>query len=330
MRATVTGGGGFLGQAICRQLVQAGAQVRSFSRSRYAELDQLGVTQLAGDLRDLQAVRSACREAEVVFHSAARAGIWGEWAEYRAINVVGTQNVLAACQEGGVGRLIYTSSPSVTFAGRDQCGVDESHPYPRRWGCNYARSKALAEQAVLGANRSDGLLTCALRPHLIWGPGDPHLVPRLIDRARRGRLRQIGSGANRIAMTYVDNAAAAHLQAAEALRKGSPVAGSAYFISQPEPVSCWEWINQILSLVNLPPVRRSVPYRVAWLGGGLCEAIWWMTGQKTDPPMTRFLASQLAQSHYFDLTRAYRDFDYRPPVETQQGMRRLANWLQSR
>ena len=244
---------------------------------------------------------------DVVFHTAAVADIWGPWEHFYSINVQGTLNILQACQAAGVRKLVFTSSPSVTFDGTDQCGVDETAPYPQRWLCHYPHTKALAEQAVLAANGRQGTLTCALRPHLIWGPRDGHLVPRLIDRARRGRLRQVGDGKNLVDMIYVENAAQAHLQAADALEAHSPVAGRAYFISQGEPVRCWDWIDAVLALSGLPPVRRRISATAARRVGGALETIFRLLRIEREPIMTRFLAAQLATSHYFsDRTCAMR------------------------
>jgi nucleoside-diphosphate-sugar epimerase len=237
--------------------------------------------------------------------------------------------VIEACQKQGVARLVYTSSPSVTFAGGDQRHVDEQAPYPRHWLCHYPHSKALAEQAVLAASGHDGLLTCSLRPHLIWGPRDRQLVPRLIERARAGRLMRVGRGENLIDMVYVENAAAAHLLAADALAPGSPVAGAAYFITQGEPVNCWQWIDQLLALAGLPPVGRAVSYRAAWLAGAVLEAGYGLLRLGGEPPMTRFLAAQLGRDHYFDIARSRRDFGYESGVSTEVGMQRLALYLQT-
>jgi 2-alkyl-3-oxoalkanoate reductase len=215
MKCVVTGGGGFLGLYIVEQLCGRGDDVRAFCRSAYPRLDELGVETVRGDVRDAEAVRAACRDAEVVFHTAAVPGVWGPWETYYGINTVGTRNVIAACKAAGVPALVYTSSPSVIFDGEPHENVDESYPYPDEssYLCHYPHSKALAERDVLAAN-GDGLATVALRPHLIWGPRDNHLVPRLIGRARSGRLRRVGDGSNLISMTYVENAAAAHVQRA--------------------------------------------------------------------------------------------------------------------
>lgn len=332
MRALVTGGGGFLGRYIVEQLVARGDQVRSFGRGRYPELEALGVEVVRGDIADRGAVVNACAGVDAVIHVAALPGIAVKWAPYEQANVLGTEHVLVGCRAHGISRLVYTSSPSVTFAGEDQCGVDERAPYDFEWmiahRAHYSRSKAIAEQAILAAN--DGRLrTCALRPHLIWGPRDNHLIPRLIDRARKGRLRRVGGGANRVDTIYVDNAAAAHLQALDALAlESSPVAGRAYFLSQDDPVNCWDWIDEILALVDLPPVRKSISRRNAERAGAVLEMVYRAMSLSGEPPMSRFLAAQLATSHWFDISAARNDFGYAPAVSTAEGMRRLGAWLQ--
>lgn len=324
MKALVTGAGGFLGRYIAEQLRARGDQVRAFSRNRYEALDRLGVETMLGDLRDDEAVARACDGVDVVFHVAAVTGLGGPWRHYFGINTVGARNVVRGCLEHNVPRLVYTSSPSVTFDGGPQCGVDESAPYPDRWLAHYPHSKALAEQAVLEANGTRGLLTCSLRPHLIWGPRDQHLIPRLVQRARSGRLRRVGDGTNLIDMIYVENAAEAHLQAADALHPGSRVAGRAYFLSQGEPVRCWGWIDELLAMAGLPPVAKAISLRAAWRIGWLFECIWSALRLHSDPPMTRFLAAQLATSHYFDITAARGDFGYRPRISAEEGMCRMA------
>ena len=327
MKTLVTGGGGFLGRYIVEQLVARGDSVRVVSRRRYAVLDSLGVESLQGDLQDAAVARAACRGIEVVYHTAAVAGIWGPWDHYHGINTVATQNVLGACCESGVTRLVFTSSPSVTFDGSDQSGVDESVPYPDRWLCHYPHTKALAEQAVLAANGRNGLCTCALRPHLIWGPRDEHLIPRLLARARTGQLRVVGDGSNLVDMVYVENAARAHLQAADHLEPGAPVCGRAYFLSQGQPVNCWDWINEILALADLKPIDKSISFPAAWRIGAAMETAYRFLRIQSEPRMTRFLAAQLAKDHYFDISRAREDFGYSPQIPTSEGMRRLAQEL---
>lgn len=324
MKVLVTGGGGFLGRTIVEQFVERGDEVRIFSRGEYADLNCLGVEVMRGDIRDAEGVAKACREREVVIHTAALAGIWGRWSDYYGVNTLGTKNVLAGCREHEVARLVYTSSPSVTFNGLEQINLDESTPYAQRWLAYYPRSKALAEQMVLAADGNGGLSTCALRPHLIWGPRDPHLIPRLLEKARSGRLRRVGDGSNLVDITYVENAARAHLQAADVLAPGSAVSGQAYFLSQGEPVLCWEWIDSILQLADLPPVRRSIPLKAALVIGAVCELAYAMLRIQRELPMTRFLAYQLGLSHYFDISRAKHDFGYEAEISTAEGMARLA------
>src|SRR5262245_23658243 len=328
MHALVTGAGGFLGRYLVEQLVARGDRVRGFARHRYPQLDALGVESIQGDIQDATAVERVCEGIDVVFHVAAVAGLWGPWRQYHGINTLGTANVVAACRNCRVGRLVYTSSPSVTFAGCDQCGVDESAPYPTRWLAHYPHSKALAEQLVLAANTSE-LVTCALRPHLVWGPRDQHLIPRLIERAKSGQLRQIGDGTNRIDAVYVENAAAAHLLAADALSPGSPAAGRAYFITNGEPVNCWQWINEILAVADLPPVERKISRPVAYAAGAAMEGLWTVLGRTDEPRLTRFLAAQLGTSHYFDISAARGDLDFKPRVSMVEGMRRLAEWMKN-
>ena len=330
VKALVTGAGGFLGQYIVEQLVARGDQVRAFGRGRYAGLESLGAEPVQGDVRDAHAVAAACRGVDVVFHAAAVAGIWGSWDYFYGINTLGTSHVLAGCREHGVHRLVFTSSPSVTFEGEDQAGVDESIGYARRWLCHYPHTKALAEQQVLAANGRDGLLTCALRPHLIWGPRDSHLIPRLLDRARQKKLIRVGAGMNLIDAVYVENAARAHLQAADRLQPDSPANGRAYFITNGEPVNCWNWINEILGLAGLTPVHRAISFATAWHVGHLLEMIGRIRRQQSEPRMTRFLAAQLALSHYFDISAARRDLDYQPTVNMAQGMNRLRDWMSNR
>lgn len=315
----VTGATGFLGRYIVRQLHERGETVRALVRKPEEFPDAVEVVR--GDLTDRDSIFSATRNIETVFHTAALPGISMQWRPFYETNVVGTQNVIAACQANGVKRLVFTGSPSVTFDGKPQENVDESAPYPTRWLAHYPHSKAIAEQAVLNA---EGLLTCSLRPHLIWGPGDRHLIPRLLDRARRGRLMRVGDGRNLIDMIYVENAAAAHLQAADALTdEKSPVNRNAYFLSQGEPVRCWDWIDEILKGFGLPPVKRSISFGTAWTVGVGFETVYRLFGRRGEPMMTRFLAAQLALHHYFCIDKAKRDFGYKPIISTEEGMNRL-------
>ena len=326
MKALVTGGGGFLGKAIVKLLLQDNFEVRSFSRSLYPELEKLGVEQLCGDLADPAAVETAVRGCDIVYHVAARPGVWGRYADYYRPNVLGTEHIIAACRSQGVGRLVYTSSPSVVFDGGDQEGADEALAYPDRYHAWYPQTKALAEQAVLAAN-DQTLATVALRPHLIWGPEDNHLVPRILERGRSGWLRRIGKRNCLVDTVYIDNAAKAHLQAAGQLSAGSAVAGKAYFISNGEPLPLWDIVNRILAAGQLPPVEKSVSAKTAYLAGTVLEVIYRTLRLPGEPRMTRFVARELSTAHWFDLGAARRDFGYTPDISIDEGMQRLSAWL---
>jgi 2-alkyl-3-oxoalkanoate reductase len=322
MKALVTGGGGFLGQAIVRGLCRRGAEVRSFSRHDHAGLHALGVEQLKGDLADAAAVDAAVQGRDVVFHAAAKPGIWGNYEEYHQTNVTGTQHVIAACRRHGVRRLVHTSSPSVVFDGRDMEGVDESVPYPASFEAHYPRTKALAEQLVRAANDPQ-LATVSLRPHLIWGPGDNHLLPRLLARARAGQLARIGSREKLIDTVYVDNAADAHLLAADRLSPGSAIAGKVYFISQGEPVPMWSMVNRLLQAAGAPPVTRTIP---AWLALALAwgfETAHRLADKPGEPRLTRFVVHELSTAHWFDISAARRDLGYAPAISIAEGLAQL-------
>jgi nucleoside-diphosphate-sugar epimerase len=324
----VTGGGGFLGLAIVEQLRARGVPVTNFARSAYPDLEAAGVPTVRGDLGDADDVRAACAGRAVVFHVAAKASVWGPRADFHRTNCEGTRNVIQACRAGGVPRLVYTSTPSVVFAGQDLCGVDESAPYPRRYHAAYPETKAIAERLVLAANGPD-LATVSLRPHLIWGPGDPHFVPRLTSRARLGRLRIVGNGRNRVDTIYVDDAAEAHVHAAERLAPGSPVAGRCYFLNPGTPVALWEMVNHLLAAADMPPVTRAVPARVAYAAGAVLEALYRVLRLQGEPLMTRFLARELATSHWFDGSAARRDLDWKPRITIEEGLARLRARLES-
>jgi nucleoside-diphosphate-sugar epimerase len=329
----VTGAGGFLGGGIARALVSRGHVVHAIQRGSYPELDALEREGKArvfrGDLGDSDAALRAAEGCEGAFHVAAKAGVWGPYAEYHRSNVVATENVLAACRAQGLRKLVYTSTPSVVHGGHDVEGQGESAPYAERYETAYPETKAIAERAVLAANGAS-LSTVALRPHLVWGPGDPHLVPRILDRARRGRLVLVGGGTKKVDATYVDNAVAAHLAAWERLAPGAACAGRAYFVANGEPMPLRELVNGILAAGGMPPVQRSVPAGAAWAIGGLLELGYRAVGARSEPPLTRFVARQLATAHWFSLEGARRDLGYVPRVTTQEGLERLAAWLEEK
>lgn len=337
MKALVTGGSGFLGRHIVAALLRRGWSVRVMGRHHYPDLERQGVECVEGDICSAEAVEAACRGMDVVFHTAGITGIWGRKEDFFEINSHGTEHVVFGCLWNGVRRLVYTSSPSVVFAGRDIHGGDESLPYPERYLAHYPASKAKAEKMVLGLNgketgppateNRERILTCAIRPHLLWGPGDRNLVPRVIWFAETRPLRRVGSGRNLVDLTYVENAAEAHILAAERLVPGNPVAGRAFFIGDQEPVVLWDWIDDLLGRLGLPPVKPGLPYPLAVGAGALLEMIHTLFPRLGEPALTRFLATQLGTSHYFDHSQAVRMLGYKPVVDRDTGMERLVAWV---
>ena len=346
--AFVTGAGGFLGKAICLRLLAAGIKVTGFARGHYPELEALGVVMLQGDLVNKDLLQQAMQGCDIVFHVASKAGVWGDRDSYFCPNVKGAANVIAACKALKIEKLVYTSTPSVTFAGQDESGIDESTPYATRFLNHYAHSKAIAEKMMLDANQVGdmplenpdvtqvssqvttqatapyALKTVALRPHLIWGPGDPHLVPRVLSRGRLGKLKLVGREDKLVDTIYIDNAAYAHVLAALELCQVKPKCqGKAYFLSNDEPITMAEMINLILACDALPPVTKRVPQSVAYVAGAVLESVHYLLKKQEEPMMTRFVARQLSCSHYFDISAAKRDLGYRALVSINQGMARL-------
>jgi len=325
-KVLVTGGGGFVGKALTQELLERGVEVVVVGRNHYADLDRPKVTQAKGDIRDRGLLLSASRDCDTVFHVAAKAGIWGSHDEYYSINVLGTENVIEACRTNRIPRLVYTSTPSVVFRGGNLCGVNESTPYAEKFLCHYAETKVMAEKAVLAANSVD-LKTTALRPHLIWGPGDTNLIPRLVERGRKGLLKRVGDGKNLVDISYIDNVVTAHLLAAESLEENGAATGKTYFISQGEPVKLWNWIDHFFSMIGVPSVKKTVSFRKARFAGMLLESFYSIFKIEQEPLMTRFLAEQLAHSHWFSIDAAQNDLGYKPRISTPEGMRRTVEWL---
>jgi len=325
-KAAVTGGGGFIGSNLVRRLLELGVETVVIGRHSYPELEQSGTIAAVGDIRDAEFLQRALDGCDTVFHVAAKAGIWGRRQEYFGINLTGTENVIAACRKNRVPRLVFTSTPSVVSSEGDIAGGNESLPYPETFLCHYAESKAAAEKAVLAANSKE-LSTVALRPHLVWGPGDTNLIPRLVGRGRKGSLKLVGEGCNLVDLSYIDNVVDAHLLAAENLAGQGTAAGKPYFISQGKPVSLWGWIDEFFALVGVPPVTKAVSYEKARKGGAVLEFVYSLLGLSREPLMTRFLAGQLAHSHWFSIAAARRDLGYEPKITTAEGLKRTADWV---
>ena len=322
MKALVTGGGGFLGKAIVLKLLERGDNIRSFSRGDYPELRKLGVDVVHGDISDAEEVDLAVDGSDVVFHVASKPGIWGPYEEYHRTNVEGTENIITACRNHGIKRLVYTSSPSVVHSGGNVEGIDESTPYAEHFETHYPKTKAIAEQMVLKAD-SEELATVSLRPHLIWGPGDNHLIPRLIQRGRSGRLRKVGKKTHLVDSVYIDNAAEAHLLAADRLRPGSESLEKPILFHKGDPVDINELMSRIIATAGIPPIKRTVPPGFAYAVGWFFEIIYTLFRIKNEPPMTRFLAKQLSTAHWFDISAARQDLGYNPEISIEEGLKRL-------
>lgn len=330
MRVLITGGGGFLGRRVAAMLRDRGHDVAVFGRHRYPELERQGIVCHTGDLLASATLEAVCAGRDAVVHAAALAGVWGDARTYFRVNSQGTEEVVRACLRQGISRLVFTSSPSVVFGSQPISGGDETLAYPARYLASYPESKAAAEQRVLAANGTPlpgqpgrRLAACALRPHLIYGPEDPHLLPRLCDLARRRRLWRIGDGANRVDVTYVDNAAWAHVLALEHLAdSGSPPAGRAYFIGDATPVRLWDWAGSMLARAQLPPVHRQLSLTTALRLGGALEKLHRALPCLGEPWLTRFTAAQLGMDHFFRHTRAEADFGYAPIISSDEGMAR--------
>ncbi len=323
MKILVTGGGGFLGGAICRQLLARGDEVIAYQRSSADELGKLGARVIQGDITDYESLKAASKGADAIIHTAAKAGLSVRYEDYFAPNVTGTQNVLDACRSNAICKLVFTSSPSVTHADGDIEGGNESLPYPETYNSPYPETKARSEQMVMAANCAD-LHTVSLRPHLIWGPGDNHLLPKLLERARHGKLKLPGPD-KLIDATYIDNAARAHLLALDKLASHPEVVGGkTYFISNDEPVTQAEIIGGLLRAAGVEVVIQAVSPRLAYAAGTLLETGWKLLGLRSDPPLTRWSAEHLSTAHWYDISAAKRDLDYSIEVSVSEGLEILA------
>lgn len=326
MNALVTGGGGFIGSALVRELINTGYKVTSFSRGDYPELREIGIKVLRGDLSDVGAVISACTGQDIVFHVAAKAGFTGAYKDYYAANVAGTENIIHSCRVNKVKYLIYTSSASVVFSGTGIEGADESLPYPVRPLSFYTATKALAEQLVLKEN-SASLRTLALRPHLVYGPGDKHLLPRIIDRAKSGSLRIIGKGRNIVDVTYIENMTSSQIVAAKAIIENPEASGKAYFITNGEPVLLWDFMNKILEVAGVDKIKKSVPAWIAEVLSVFIDASHKVIMKNREPLFTRFLVKELTQNHWFNICNARSILRYNPVISNIDSLNKMSENL---
>lgn len=328
MTILVTGGGGFLGKAIIKSLIKQNKEVISFSRSSYPELDKLGVKHISGDIANFEDICKALNNVESVFHVAAKAGVWGTYKSFYDANVKGTENILNACKKLGIKKLIYTSTPSVVYDENGIEGANESLPYSNKFLTYYPETKSIAEKMVLEANGKD-LYTVALRPHLIWGPEDHHFLPRLISRAKKGKLFLIGNGDYLVDTVYIDNAADAHILAYQKLGENSIINGKAYFITQGEPIKISELINKIIDCADIKPVSKSINKDFAYFVSGIIEDFFKFFNIEKEPPLTRFVVKQLSTPHWFDISAAKNELGYIPKISLDEGMKNMKNWIKN-
>ncbi len=326
MNVLVTGGGGFMGMALIKRLIAEGHKVTSFSRRDYPLHWALGISSIQGDIRDANTIEKACEDKDVVFHLAAKVGIWGAYEDYNSTNVTGTFNVIKACRKQGVSRIVFTSSSSVIFDGSDLDGIDESHPYPEKLGSHYSTTKAMAERLIVEAN-SDELKTIALRPHLVWGPYDAHLIPGILRRASSGKMRRIGDKEHFIDTTYIDNMTDALLLAAKALESNKEAFGKVLFITNGEPARVWDFINSIIQLAGHEPVQKKIPEKVALAAAGFAEWSHKFFKIQSEPFMTRFAIKELCTNHWFDISNAREILGYTPRVSYAEGFKHLKEYL---
>jgi nucleoside-diphosphate-sugar epimerase len=324
MKILVTGGGGFIGSALVRRLVEEGHDVSSFSRKKYPEHQPLGVKSICGDIADFEDTIEACRGMEVVFHVAGKVGVWGSHSEFYRSNVLGTQNMIRSCLQQGVHSLIFTSSASVIFRGDHLEGVDESHPYPESHVSIYTSTKAQAEQVVLKAN-SEQLRTISLRPHIVWGPGDTQLAPKIIERARSGKLRRPGKKDYLIDITYIDNFIDAQLLALMKLEESNEVCGRAFFVTNGEPIKIWEFLNAIIESAGIQDVHKSLPRSVSLFIAWCIEIFYRLLGKKKEPMITRFIVKELTTHHWFDISAAKNELGYSSRIHFKEGMERISS-----
>jgi nucleoside-diphosphate-sugar epimerase len=356
--AFITGASGFIGGKIAERLLAEGRRVRVLARRPLPALEKLGAEIVPGDLDNTAALRRGCDGAGTVFHVAGRVGVWGPATDFFRVNVDGTRHVIDACRAAGVPRLVYTSSPSVVYHGGDLAGVNESAPLCTAAPCAYPTSKAAAERLVRAAHSRE-LATVSLRPHLVWGPGDQNVVPRVLALAKKGRLKIIGAGQNKVDVTHITNVVDAHLLAEQALclatartntglaaanngviachpigdmptgggTPSSRAGGNAYFITNGEPVVLWDWINELLHGTGVPEIHQHISLRTAYLAGGVLEGLWRVLPLKGEPPMTRFVAKEMATDHWFDISAARRDLGYNPKVTMAAGTAELIEHL---
>jgi nucleoside-diphosphate-sugar epimerase len=324
MKVLVTGATGFVGKALALRLKEMGAEVTGVGRNPtgLAQLEAAGVRAIHADLRDAAPIQNACQGQEIVFHTGALSTPWGRTQDFYQTNVTGTQNVIRGCEQHGVGRLVYVSTPSIYFRFAARLDVPEDAPLPAKPANEYAHSKLLAEAEIERAF-ARGLPVITIRPRAIFGPGDTAILPRLIDRLRTGKMPIIGDGQNIADLTYIDNVVDALILCAT-----SPWAtlGKKYNITNGEPVRLWEMIAKLCAELGYPFPRRRISYRVADSLATMLEILYALLPGRPEPPLTRYTVSVVSQSATLNIQAAKRDLGYRPRISLAEGFAQFLGW----
>lgn len=323
MKVLVTGSSSLIGAGVAKHLAERNDEVVGFQRSSVDAGER--IEQRRGDICDLAALSAAADGCDAIVHVAAKVGVVGAWEEYRSINVDGTANVVAAAAECGITRLVHVSSPSVAHGGEPIVGGAADAPVLGRARAWYPESKAMAEVIALDA-ASDRLGVVAIRPHLVWGPGDTQLVGRIVERAAAGRLALVGGGRALVDTTYIDNAVGALVAALDAVAPNARCSQRAYVVSNGEPRTIRELVEGICRAANVPFAPRNVSLRIGRTAGAVVERVWPMLRRDDEPPLTQFLAEQLGTAHWFDPRPARDDLGWTPSVSIDEGLERLGAW----
>ena len=325
MKVLVTGTGSLLLGGIASELVRRGDDVVCVQRRSTTFDGYQNARQVLADIRDADAIAQAAHGCDAVIHGAARVGVVGSQKEFYDTNVTGTINILHAAEKHDISRLVLVSTPSVAHTGDSLIGAPAGDAEIGRTHSYYAESKAIAERAVLNA-RNNHLAVVAIRPHLVWGPGDTQLVGRIVERAASGRLAVIGTGNALVDSTYIDNAISVHIAALDALHVGSASDGKAYVVSNGEPRSVNELMRSMCAAADIPFEPRHLSLAFGIRLGSLIERLWPLF-RSSEPPITRFIAEQLGTAHWFDQRAVQEDLGWTPHVSLDEGFQRLTQWF---
>ena len=323
----MTGTGSLLLGGLASELLRRGDEVVCLQRRPAAFMGHQNAHEVLADICDADAVALAAKGCDAIIHGAARVGVVGSQKEFYDTNVLGTENILRAAEQQSISRLVFVSTPSVAHTGASLVGAPAGQAEIGRSRSYYAESKAIAERTVLNARNSQ-LAVVAIRPHLVWGPGDTQLVGRIVERAKSGRLAVVGTGNALVDSTYIDNAISAHIAALDALHIGSACDGKAYVVSNGEPRTVNELMRSMCESAGVPFEPRHLSLTLGIRLGSLVERLWPLM-QSSEPPITRFIAEQLGTAHWFDQRVVHNDLKWAPSVTLDEGFKQLTQWFAS-